>query len=52
MGKRSTDILLFFPADLAVAMTTVVYFLNNIFKLVLLERHADRSDIIRLESPA
>ena len=44
--------LLFFPADLAVAMTALVHFLNNIFKLILMGRHADRSVAIRFGIPA
>ena len=44
--------LLFFPADLAVAMTALVHFLNNIFKLLLLGRHADRHVVIRFGIPA
>ncbi len=44
--------LLFFPADLAVAMTALVHFLNNTFKLILLGRHADRSVAIRFGIPA
>ncbi len=42
----------FFPVELAVAMTAVVHFLNNLFKLVLLGRHADRSAVLRFGIPA
>ncbi len=34
---------LFFPVSMAVALTAVVHFLNNLFKLLLLGRKADRS---------
>lgn len=44
--------LLYFPADLAVAMTAIVHFANNLFKLALLGRHANRSVIVRFGIPA
>ncbi|MFN0157659.1 MAG: TSUP family transporter [Bacteroidota bacterium] len=44
--------LLFFPADLAVAMTAIVHFSNNLFKLVLLGRHAHRGIVLRFGIPA
>lgn len=37
----------FFPVDAAVAMTAVVHLLNNLFKLALLGRHADRGVVLR-----
>jgi uncharacterized membrane protein YfcA len=43
---------LFFPLELAVALTAVVHFLNNIFKLVLLGRHADRKTILKFGLPS
>jgi uncharacterized membrane protein YfcA len=43
---------LFFPMDAAVAMTAVVHFLNNLFKLALLGRHADRGVVLRFGLPA
>lgn len=43
---------LFFPADVAVAMTAVVHLLNNLFKLALLGRHADRGVVLRFGLPA
>ena len=42
----------FFPLDAAVAMTAVVHFLNNLFKLALLGRHADRGTVLRFGLPA
>ncbi len=43
---------LFFPAELAVGMTAVVHFANNLFKLALLGRHAERGVILRFGLPA
>jgi uncharacterized membrane protein YfcA len=44
--------LIFFPAELAVAMTAIVHFLNNLFKLALLGRHANGKIILRFGVPA
>lgn len=43
---------IFFPVDVAIALTAIVHFLNNIFKLVLFGRHADRSVVARFGIPA
>jgi hypothetical protein len=43
---------LFFPVPLAVAATAVVHFANNLFKLALLARHADRGVALRFGAPA
>jgi len=43
---------LFFPVELAVAMTAVVHFLNGLFKLVLVGRHADIRVVLRFGLPA
>ncbi len=43
---------IFFRIDTAVAMTAVVHLLNNLFKLALLGRHADRRVILRFGAPA
>jgi uncharacterized membrane protein YfcA len=43
---------LFFAAELAIAMTAVVHFLNGLFKLVLVGRHADWSVVGRFGVPA
>jgi uncharacterized membrane protein YfcA len=43
---------IFFPVDVAVALTAVVHFLNNLFKLALLGRHADRETVLRFGVPA
>src|SRR4030042_2061762 len=42
----------FFPIDIAIALTAIVHFLNNLFKLALLGRHADRAALWRLGLPA
>ena len=44
--------ILFFPPDVAVGMTAIVHFLNNIFKLVLLGKHADGKVVLRFGVPA
>ncbi len=43
---------LFFPVERAVALTAVVHFLNGLFKLVLVGRHADRHVVLRFGLPA
>lgn len=44
--------LLFFPAELSVAMTAVVHLLNNLFKLLLLGRWAAWPVVLRFGFPA
>ena len=43
---------LFFPVELAVALTAVVHLGNNLFKLALLGRHADKGVAARFGVPA
>jgi len=43
---------LFFPIDLAIALTGVVHFLNNIFKLSLVGLKADKQVVLRFGIPA
>lgn len=43
---------LFFPVTAAIAMTALVHFANNIFKLILLGRFADRKIVVRFGVPA
>jgi uncharacterized membrane protein YfcA len=43
---------IFFPIDLAIALTGVVHFLNNVFKLSLVGWKADRQVVIRFGIPA
>jgi len=44
--------VLFFPIDVAIALTAVVHALNNLFKFWLLGRHADRGAVLRFGVPA
>lgn len=44
--------LLFFPAQLAVAMTAIVHFLNNLFKLLFLGRNANWRAVLQFGIPA
>lgn len=44
--------LLFFPVDLAIAMTAVVHFLNNVFKTGLIGGHAVRDVVLKFGLPA
>jgi uncharacterized membrane protein YfcA len=43
---------LFFPVELAVAMTGIVHFANGLFKLVLIGRHAQKAVVLRFGVPA
>lgn len=43
---------LFFPVPVAVAATAVVHLVNNIFKLVLVGRNADRKVVLKFALPA
>ncbi|MFO7608864.1 MAG: sulfite exporter TauE/SafE family protein [Candidatus Krumholzibacteriia bacterium] len=43
---------LFFPLEEAIALTAVVHFLNGLFKLALVGRHADRGVVLRFGLPA
>jgi uncharacterized membrane protein YfcA len=44
--------MLFFPVELAIALTGVVHFCNNLFKLLLVGRNADKDVLIRFGVPA
>lgn len=44
--------MVFFPVDLAIALTGVVHFFNNIFKLVLVGKHANKSVLMHFGIPA
>jgi len=43
---------LFFPLETAVALTAIVHLLNNLFKLALLGKHANRGVVLRFGVPA
>ena len=44
--------MIFFPVDLAIALTGVVHFFNNIFKLLLVGKKADKEVLLRFGIPA
>ena len=53
LGTLLTPVFaLFFPIELAISMTAVVHFLNNIFKLSLLGKHANKSVILKFGIPS
>lgn len=53
LGTILTPVLaLFFPIDLAIALTGVVHFFNNIFKVFLVGKTADKTVLIRFGVPA
>ena len=43
---------LFFPIGLAISMTAIVHLFNNILKLMLLGRYADRNVVFQFGVPA
>lgn len=43
---------LFFPLEVAVALTAIVHLANNLFKLALLGKNADRTVVLRFGLPA
>jgi uncharacterized protein len=44
--------MIFFPVDLAIALTGVVHFFNNIFKLILVGKKTDKQVLLRFGIPA
>lgn len=44
--------MIFFPVDLAIGLTGIVHFFNNLFKLLLVGRKADREVLLRFGIPA
>jgi len=44
--------MIFFPVDLAIGLTGIVHFFNNIFKLFLVGRKADQQVLLRFGIPA
>ncbi len=44
--------MIFFPVDLAIALTGIVHFCNNLFKLLLVGRQADKQVLIGFGIPA
>jgi uncharacterized protein len=43
---------IFFPVEVAIALTAIVHFLNNVFKLILVGRHTDKDVVLRFGIPA
>ncbi len=43
---------IFFPAEIAVAMTAIVHLANNLFKFVLLGKYANKSVVLKFGIPA
>lgn len=43
---------LFFPIEVAISMTAIVHFLNNIFKLFLTAKHANKSIVLQFGIPS
>jgi uncharacterized protein len=53
LGTLLTPVFaLFFPIELAISMTAIVHFLNNIFKLSLLGKHANKSIVLKFGIPS
>lgn len=53
LGTLLTPVMmLFFPIELAIALTGVVHFFNNIFKLFLVGKNANKEVLIRFGIPA
>ena len=53
LGSILTPVfMIFFPVDLAIALTGIVHFFNNIFKLLLVGRKADKEVVLRFGIPA
>jgi uncharacterized membrane protein YfcA len=44
--------MIFFPVDLAIALTGIVHFFNNIFKLFLVGKNADKEVLLKFGIPA
>ena len=44
--------VIFFPAEIAIALTGVVHFLNNLFKITLIGKKADKAVLLRFGIPA
>lgn len=44
--------MIFFPVDLAIGLTGIVHFFNNVFKLILVGKNADKAVLLRFGVPA
>jgi uncharacterized membrane protein YfcA len=53
LGTILTPVFIFFfPVDLAIALTGVVHFFNNLFKIMLVGKHANKKVLFRFGIPA
>lgn len=53
LGTLLTPVfMVFFPAEIAIALTGVVHFFNNIFKILLVGRKADKTVLLKFGLPA
>lgn len=53
LGTLLTPVFaIFFPAEIAVAQTSLVHFINNIFKLFLTGKHINKHILVRFGLPA
>lgn len=53
LGTMLTPVfMIFFPVELAIALTGVVHFFNNLFKIILVGKQASKSVVIRFGIPA
>ena len=43
---------IFFPIDIAIALTGVVHFANNLFKIALVGKHINKAVLLRFGLPA
>lgn len=44
--------MIFFPVEIAIALTGIVHFFNNVFKVILVGRKADKDVVLRFGIPA
>ncbi|MBW1293953.1 sulfite exporter TauE/SafE family protein [Aquimarina litoralis] len=53
LGTILTPVLMvFFPVEIAIALTGIVHFFNNVFKLFLVGKNANKSVLLRFGIPA
>ncbi|WP_299900547.1 sulfite exporter TauE/SafE family protein [uncultured Aquimarina sp.] len=53
LGTILTPVLMiFFPVEIAIALTGIVHFFNNVFKLFLVGKNANKSVLVRFGIPA
>lgn len=53
LGTLLTPVFaLFFPIELAISMTALVHFLNNVFKFILLGKHANKNVVLHFGIPS